>query len=44
MLLAAIALAVGGLMMTKVRATTELYAPKGYMMSLQTRPRNVYSY
>jgi len=44
MLFAAIALAIGGLMMTKVRETGELYAPRGYMMSLQTRPRNVYSY
>lgn len=44
MLLAAIAFAVGGLMMTKLRAKTELYAPKDYMMSLQARPRNVYAY
>lgn len=44
MLLAALAFAVGGLMMTRLRATSELYAPKGYMTSLQSRPRNVYSY
>ncbi len=44
MLLAAIALAIGGLMMTKVREKEEMYAPKGYMTSLQARPRNVYYY
>lgn len=44
MLLAALALAIGGIMMTKVRDNEELYAPKGYMMSLQSRPRNVYYY
>ena len=42
MLLAALALAIGGFMMTKVRETEELYAPKGYLTSLQSRPRNVY--
>ncbi|WP_256503987.1 hypothetical protein [Emticicia sp. 21SJ11W-3] len=44
MILAAIAFAVGGLMMTKMRETNELYAPKGYMMSLQSRPRSAFSY
>lgn len=44
MLLAALALAIGGIMMTKVRETEELYAPKGYLTSLQARPRNVYYY
>lgn len=42
MILAAIAFAVGGLMMTKMRQTNDLYAPKGYMLSLQTRPRSAY--
>lgn len=42
MILAAIAFAVGGLMMTKMRQTNDLYAPKGYMISLQTRPRSAY--
>jgi len=42
MILAAIAFAVGGLMMTKMRQTNDLYAPKGYMMSLQTRHRSAY--
>jgi len=44
MLLAALALAIGGIMMTKVRETEELYAPKGYLVNLQSRPRNVYYY
>ena len=44
MLFAALALVIGGLMMTKVRETEEMYAPKGYMMSLQSRPRNAYYY
>jgi hypothetical protein len=44
MLLAALALAIGGIMMTKVRESEEMYAPKGYMISLRSRPRNVYYY
>ncbi|MDZ7934424.1 MAG: hypothetical protein U5M51_05550 [Emticicia sp.] len=44
MLLAALALAIGGIMMTKVHKTEELYAPKAYLASLQSRPRNVYYY
>ncbi len=44
MLLAALALAIGGIMMTKVRETNEMYAPKGYLARLQSRPRSVYSY
>lgn len=44
MILAALALAIGGIMMTKVRETEELYAPKGYLTNLQARPRNVYYY
>jgi hypothetical protein len=44
MLLAALALAIGGIMMTKFRETEELYAPKAYLSTLQSRPRNVYSY
>ena len=44
MLLAALALAIGGIMMTKIRETEELYAPKGYLMKLQSRPRNVSAY
>lgn len=42
MFLAALALAIGGFMITKVRETEELYAPKGYLTSLKSRPRNVY--
>ena len=44
MILAALALAIGGIMMAKIRETEELYAPKGYLTSLQSRPRNVYYY
>jgi hypothetical protein len=44
MLLAALALVIGGIMMTKIRETNDIYAPKSYLASLQSRPRNVYSY
>ncbi len=43
MVLAALALAIGGFMSTKFRQTEELYAPKGYLVNLQSRPRSVFS-
>nr|WP_299424086.1 hypothetical protein [uncultured Emticicia sp.] len=36
-------IAIGGLLMTRMNEEKELYAPKGYLVSLQSRPRNVYS-
>lgn len=44
MLLAALALAIGGIMMSKLRETGELYAPKDYLTNLKSRPRNAYYY
>ena len=38
------ALAIGGIVMSKIKEEKELYAPKGYMMALNTRPRSVFSY
>ena len=36
-------IAIGGLLMTRMNEEKELYAPKGYLVSLQSRPRSVYS-
>lgn len=36
------ALALGGVVMSKINQERELYAPKGYMVALQTRPRSVF--
>ena len=44
LLLTVISLAIGGLLMTRMNDEKELYAPKGYLVSLQYRPRNVYSW
>ena len=45
MLLITIAsLVIGGLLMTRMNEEKERYAPKGYLVSLQLRPRNVYSW
>lgn len=45
MLIAALtSLVVGGFMMMKQKETEQLYAPKGYLVNLQSKPRNVYSY
>jgi hypothetical protein len=37
-------LIIGGLMVMKQRETEQLYAPKGYLASLQSKPRSVYNY
>ncbi len=37
------ALAIGGLLMNRMNESKDLYAPKGYMMSLQHRPRKAYA-
>lgn len=44
LLLTIASLAIGGLLMTRLNEEKELYAPKGYLVSLQYRPRNVYSW
>lgn len=44
LLLTVASLAIGGLLMTRMNEEKELYAPKGYLVSLQSRPRNVYSW
>ena len=44
LLLTIASLAIGGLLMTRLNEEKELYAPKGYLVSLQSRPRNVYSW
>lgn len=36
-------LVIGGLLMTRMNEEKEMYAPKGYLVRLQSRPRNVYS-
>lgn len=43
-LLAIAAVAITGVVMSKMNEEKELYAPKGYMTSLQIRPRSVFSY
>ncbi len=43
-LLSLACIAVGGVIASKLREERELYAPKGYLNSLMSRPRNVYSY
>lgn len=42
--LAIAAIAMTGAVMSKMNEERELYAPKGYLSSLQTRPRSVFSY
>ena len=44
LLLTIASLAFGGLLMTRMNEEKELYAPKGYMLSLQSRPRSVFSW
>lgn len=43
-LLAIAAIAMTGVVMSKMNEEKELYAPKGYLSSLQSRPRSVFSY
>lgn len=43
LLLTLASLAIGCLLMTRMNEKKELYAPKGYLVSLQSRPRNVYA-
>jgi hypothetical protein len=43
LLLTITSLAIGGLLMTRLNKERDLYAPKGYLENLQSRPRNVYS-
>lgn len=44
LLLTIASLAIGGLLMTRMNEEKDLYAPKGYLVSLQSRPRNVNSW
>lgn len=39
LLLTIASLAFGGLLMTRMKEEKEMYAPKGYLASLQSRPR-----
>lgn len=42
LLLTIASIAIGGLLMARMNEEKEMYAPKGYLASLQTRPRSVY--
>jgi hypothetical protein len=44
LLLTIVSLAFGGLLMTRMNEEKELYAPKGYLARLQSRPRSVYAW
>lgn len=38
------AVAIGGLVMSKMNEERELYAPKPYLVKLNTRPRSAYAW
>jgi len=44
LLLTIASIAIGGLLMARKNDEKEMYAPKGYLVSLQSRPRSVYSW
>lgn len=43
-LLSLACIALGGVIASKLKEEKDLYAPKGYLTSLMSRPRNVYAY